>query len=274
MTLSTIADAGQTAVNDSVAAITQQVNSVISNGSLPSFTSDVFPGDLGSSYYNHYMIITALAPTTIAGVYTGFAGSVPRTPVYSAGLFMAGGAGGGNPGMIFEDRHKFAEIRMSNVLFGFLGGLTNTPNIGGVVNGVASLTGHPLNPGVEVLYQSTDLRTFQFDFLLGPRNPTETSTLQNMIKNLRAWAAPDSNTATGGWLFDSPLEWDISFFHNGVQNTNIPMIRRSVVTYINANYTPTGDWSTFSNGYPVSCLLTICFQEMEINRRDFILSGY
>ena len=134
--------------------------------------------------------------------------------------------------------------------------------------------GHPINPGIEVLYRSTELRTFTFVFLMAPVNEKESNSMKNIIKRLRMYAAPESNSALGGYVYNSPAEFVIKFYHKGNENENIPKIRRCVLTDIDANFTPTGEWSTFTNGHPVSCQLMLNFREMEIIHRSLIEGGF
>jgi hypothetical protein len=108
---------------------------------------------------------------------------------------------------------------------------------------------------------------------MAPSSQKESESMDRIIWNLRRFAAPDLNQKTS-LLFDTPAEFEIKFYNKGQENLAIPKIRRCVLTDININYTPQGEWSTFRNGYPVSCLLSVAFQEMEIITRDKIEAYY
>lgn len=97
--------------------------------------------------------------------------------------------------------------------------------------------------------------------------------MKNIIKQLRRFAAPKQNE-NNILLFDTPAEWEIQFYFHGQENTNIPKIARSVLTDINVDYSPQGEWSTFRNGHPVACMLQLGFNEMEIMTRQHIEKGY
>ena len=240
------------------------------------FSYDVFPEDLGSDYYGHWMTITAKVPSGSVSTPTGPSSTVNQssfgrnTSAYAVGLFIPG-AGEGGSGIIYEDKHEYTDIKLTNVMGKAIGAYAGgTVGEGGAV---ASMFGHPINPGVQVLYRSTNLRAFQFTFMMAPSSQKESEAMDRIIWNLRRFAAPDLNQGTS-LLFDTPAEFEIKFFNKTQENLAIPRIRRCVLTDINVNYTPQGEWSTFRNGYPVSCLLSVAFQEMEIITRDKITNGY
>lgn len=243
------------------------------------FKSDKFPEDLGSDYYGHWMTITAKVPTGSVSIPTGPFSDIARrmgatsdTSAYTAAIFIPG-AGEGGSGIIYEDKHEYTDIKLTNLagkaLGTFYGGSIGSSETAGLAT---SMFGHPINPGVQVLYRSTNLRAFQFTFMMAPSSLKESESMDRIIFNLRRFAAP--NASEGSFLFDTPAEFEIHFYNKNEENFKIPRIKRCVLTDINVNYTPQGEWSTFRNGYPVSCLLSLAFQEMEIITRNKIENGY
>lgn len=80
--------------------------------------------------------------------------------------------------------------------------------------------------------------------------------------------------STGG-LFLAPSEFIIDFYSNGQENIHLPRIARCVIERIDVNYTPLGEFSTFSNGHPVSAMLTLVFREMKvIDKANIARGGY
>jgi len=280
------------ALNGSVSSIGNTISSKDSQAGIGSsgyqFNYDVFPEDLSSNYYNHYMTITAYtfdnpndfnSPTSGPGSlsqFLGQGGGGGQRAQYTCGIFIPGGAG--TAGIEYRDSHTYTDVKMSNLMGGAIGALTGGAVDGNVMNKAAALGGHPINPGVEILYQTPNLRTFQFVFLMAPTTENESNAMKNIIKKLRMFAAPElfggnySNSALT--YFNTPAEFVIKFFHKGQENKNIPRIRRCVLTDINANFTPSGEWSTFGNGHPVSCMLSLQFQEMEYIHRGFVDQGF
>lgn len=229
------------------------------------FSYDVFPSDVGADYNGHFMVITAIdggRPTGVGGnVVSPFLGlpGVSNTAEYASVLFIPGGVSGS--GIVYHDAHEYTDIKLTNVI---------RDKIGASAGPLQSITGVAMNPGVQVLYRSTGLRSFQFQFLMAPESERESRSMESIIKHLRYYAAPRAQ----GMLFETPAEFEIRFYNKGEENTHIPKIRRCVLNHIDVDYTPlSGEWSTFTNGYPVAALMSLNFQEMEIIHKDFIAGG-
>lgn len=135
------------------------------------------------------------------------------------------------------------------------------------------LRGLPINPKVEVLFSNIPQRRFQFDFLLAPTSQAESATLKGIIQVLRSEAAPEE-IGIAGIVWKAPSTFSISFEHNGRENTNIPKIDECVLEQIDVDYEPSGQWSTFWNGFPVAVRLQLKFREREPNHKKKILEGY
>ena len=236
------------------------------------FSYDVFPEEVSSESYAHYMTITAITGGIPSGavpqlldaagrrlnVISQDASLAPNQSQYAAVIFIPSGPSGS--GYVNRDVHEYTDIKLTNLMRDQLG-------VGaGPLQGV---TGYSINPGVQVLYRSTALRSFMFTFLMAPQSETESRSMQSIIQNLRYWAAPRAT----GILFQSPAEFRIRFFSQNRENPHIPQIRRCVLNSIDVDYAPAGDWSTFSNGHPVAVLMQLNFQEMEIIHKDLIAGG-
>jgi len=78
-----------------------------------------------------------------------------------------------------------------------------------------------------------------------------------------------------GLTFVPPSEFDITFYQNGRENTNIPKINTCVMEKIEVDYSPTGGmFSTFRNGHPVAVRLSMAFREVEIPHKARIEQGF
>lgn len=240
------------------------------------FSYDKFPSDVASDYYGHYMTITAKvgsAPngiTTPTGTFGNAVGATPSISQYGVVMFIPSATSSSS--LAYMDVHEYADVKLTNVTGAGAGGVLG---IGGdpvsAASAVTAMGGYAINPGVQILYRSTKLRQFQFSFLMAPANEKESKSMESIIKTLRYYAAPE----TTGVFFKTPAEFDIKFFNKGTENTHIPRIRRCVLNRIDVDYTPlNGEWTTFTNGYPVSCIMTLMFQEMEIIHKQFIQDGY
>lgn len=234
------------------------------------FSYDVFPQDLGSDYYGHWMTITAIEGGVPSGPAGNFFGIAPNTSKYAVAIFIPSATSSSS--LAYMDLHEYSDIKLTNVA---LSGVGAALGVGESLNQLANLApmgGYAINPGVQILYRSTKLRQFQFTFLMSPASEEESRSMENIIKTLRYYAAPE--LTGGGLAFKTPAEFQIKFYNKGQENPHIPKIRRCVLNRVDVDFTPlNGEWTTFTNGYPVSCIMSLLFQEMEIIHRDFIAGG-
>lgn len=139
----------------------------------------------------------------------------------------------------------------------------------------AAIAGYPINPKIEVLFSHTPQRSFRMEILMAPRNENESITVKNIIDTMRYHATPELDNV--GYVFPTfvpPAEFDIRFYHKGVENTKIPRINTCVLDQIEIDYAPTGIYSTFSNGYPVATRMGLAFREVEILHKQRVAEGY
>lgn len=232
-----------------------------------------FPEDLDSDETKHYMVFYAIRPGE-----TSFEDAI--------GTFIPGG--GPNGQLEYSENYAYEDVKIMSNLLGSVGA--------GALN-MVGMAGKTINPKVEVLFRNADLREYQFDMLFAPVSEKETQSLKNIIQTFRKHAHPEligaaSNPLSGyvgslgsqarelstGGIYNSPSEFIIKFYNivNGgsVENKNMPMIARSVLTGMQTLYTPDGMYSTFRNGYPVSVRLSMRFREMRIIDRQNVVDGF
>ena len=142
-------------------------------------------------------------------------------------------------------------------------------------------TGRVVNPMLEMLYQSPNFRTFQFEFLFYPRDEREALETQRILERFRFHQAPEilkENGASAGGFLVPPSEFDIRFYYSGSENPNIPQISTCVLTTMDVNYAPNG-WSSYEvpdefkpsigrTGMPTAIQITLSFQETTYLTKD------
>ena len=293
------------------------------------FSYLTFPGDLGQSYMDHYMVININVPTdSNGGLRGGLSGKLatvtPLTNDFSKVdtlRFSAAGAildASGIPvaaqgelgalkrgtrriaqsialfmpsGLTFTGVNEYENISLTAIAGAIGTGAVNAitslipSNLGGralgtifntaaaVAGQVAKISGNPINPRVEILFSTTTQRQFTFEVLMAPRNEEESITIKNIIQTLRYHAAPEIDP-TLGLTFIPPAEFDITFFHKGVENTNIPRINTCILERIDVDVAPQGAYATFSNGYPVAVRMNLGFREIEMVHKLRVLQGF
>lgn len=202
-------------------------------------------------------------------------------------------------GLVFNTQNKYEEISLtalgakyaatalSTVAAGAAGAfgssltrsiVRNSASIGSSrgsdLGKIASVAGYPINPRIEVLYSSTDLRQFRFEVLMAPRNEKESIAIDAIVRTLRFHAAPEIDPNTKGFSFIPPAEFDLTFYNRGEENTKIPRINTCVLSLIEVDYAPAGPYSTFANGYPVATRMTLGFTEVEPLHKMRVAQGF
>jgi hypothetical protein len=140
--------------------------------------------------------------------------------------------------------------------------------------GLFATTGRTVNPQLELMYTSPNLRKFTFDFRLIPRNAVESSLIQNILFYLKFYSAPRIPNDTSGRYFIPPAQFEIEFY-NSPNNSNAFLFKtkKCALTSISVDYSPNG-FATFANGAPVETRLQLQFQETTILDRNAITEGY
>lgn len=137
--------------------------------------------------------------------------------------------------------------------------------------------GFALNPQIEILFDSVDNRTFQFDFKFSPRSQAEAKEILNIIKAFRYHAAPElsggGTGAGGGRYFVPPSEFDITYYFGSKENPALHKFSTCVLEGIDVNYS-NGNFATYDDGVPVEIGMTLRFLEVEILHKELIAKGY
>jgi hypothetical protein len=241
-----------------------------------------FPEDVGKGINGHYIIFTGYSQTTGSQAVTSASGGIIPT-VGSSGsgvvdnirIFIPGGS---QSPFAYQQEHLYTDVKLARVadaatlgVSGVLTGSTAANYVG------QKLFGKMLNPGVDIMFQSTPLRRFQFNFIMSPSSKTEAKSMKDIIQAFRFHAAPQFDN--GKLSFIVPDVFDIKFYYigsegNPIENTNIPKINTCVMERIDVDYTPQGEWSTFTDGNPTSCMITTIFRELQVIDRNQIKAGY
>lgn len=136
------------------------------------------------------------------------------------------------------------------------------------------------NPQLEVLYSSTALRKFNFEFMFYPRSQQEAVQVQQIIESFRFHAAPEVESQNAGRYLVPPSEFDIEFMMNGAPNPNIPRITTCVLENISIDFAPNG-WTAYEvpgrvypsvggTGTPTATRMTLSFRETQMITKEMI----
>jgi hypothetical protein len=137
---------------------------------------------------------------------------------------------------------------------------------------MSALTGLAPNPMKEQVFKGVDFRTFTMEYQFAPRNIEESNNVNNIIRAFKYHMHPEYKDANN-FLFLYPSEFDIEYYHGGEENLNIHRHTSCVLTELNVNYTPNGNFTTFIQGRPSQINVTMSFKELTILTKELIQEG-
>ena len=164
-------------------------------------------------------------------------------------------------GSIRDGLNSFFASQAANLVPG-----TNT-SFQGVL---ARTSGQILNPNTELLFNGIKLRSFNFTFVLAPRNEDEAEEIKTIIKTLKTNMAPTTassgekggaNRITGLFL-KSPNVFKLEYMKGSESHPYLNKFIIAALTNMQVNYTASGTYATYDNGMPVHMAMTLAFQEL------------
>lgn len=167
---------------------------------------------------------------------------------------------------------------MNNAIKALITGAINqVPGVGGnlTLNDTLGVTeGVMLNPNVEVLFDSPELREFTLKFKMTPHDDTEAKTIKQICNTFRKASVPyfdrgatrnyQATGLSGGNVIGVPLVCNVSFMTGSEYNQFVPQYKQTVIQSVQINYTPDGAYATYSGGSPVATELTVKFLETKL----------
>ena len=136
-----------------------------------------------------------------------------------------------------------------------------TESILGGGNLLARTTGAVMNSNLELLFKGPSLRTFQFQYIMTPRDKSEALECKKIIRMFKKAMAPKLK---GGALFlYTPNVFFIDFKYKSQDHPFLNRIKPCALTSFGVNYTPDGAYATYADGSPVAYNLQFAFSELE-----------
>jgi len=131
-----------------------------------------------------------------------------------------------------------------------------------------------LNPNVELLFSGTDLRNFQLNYKLIPRNSGEAEDIKEILKIFKRSMLPKFSNGTelnlskgknaANNFIKVPNVCKVSFMRGGGLNRDVPQYKMCAVTQVDINFTPDGTYATYDDGTMVAYQLGLNFQETKL----------
>ena len=132
-------------------------------------------------------------------------------------------------------------------------------------NVVGRSTGLVINPNLELLFNGPNLRTFNFNFRLTPREPAESEEIRKIIfafkRNMSVQRSKSNLFLRSPRLFK--LKYIYKGEDEGVQHPYLNKFKPCAMTNFQVNYTPDGSYATFDQtGSLTAYELTMSFSEV------------
>ena len=127
-------------------------------------------------------------------------------------------------------------------------------------------SGAIVNPNLELLFSAPSLRPFNFNFTLSPRNPREAQQVIRIIRFFKQGMAPIRSKSN--LFLKSPHTFQLAykFRGDGGEGRTHPFLNKfkeCALQSFGVQYTPTGNYSTFSDGVMSQYNITMTFTELE-----------
>ena len=144
-------------------------------------------------------------------------------------------------------------------------------NIAGSAAGAQKLltrtTGAIMNPNMELLFNSPSLRSFNFSFILAPRDKSEAMTVIKIIRFFKQGMSPIRSKSR--LFLRSPHTFRLAYKHRaatkdtGKDHPFLNKFKECALNGFGVNYTPNGNYSTYEDGVMTAYQMTMGFQEIE-----------
>ena len=134
-----------------------------------------------------------------------------------------------------------------------------------------------VNSNTELLFAGVSLRSFEYQWLMSPRNRLEAANVRMIIRAFKQWSAPKkirkidngelSNVGKAGgpsFFLGTPNIFRLRFVTGGNRNIlGVNKFKPCALQNVDINYTPEGQWMAYENGMPISVMMTLRFAELE-----------
>ena len=121
--------------------------------------------------------------------------------------------------------------------------------------------GQVMNPNMELLFSGPQLRSFGFSFKLSPRSPQEA---QSVIKIIRFFKQGMSVIRTpSNFFLKAPHTFQLEYLQRGSESKYLNKFKECALQNCTVQYTPDGNYNTYTDGVMTSYSLQLSFNELE-----------
>jgi|TARA_A200000159_G_scaffold110638_1_gene103691 hypothetical protein len=155
-------------------------------------------------------------------------------------------------------------------------GLGSSVSLSQLMSGVS---GTIVNPNVEMMYESPEMRGFQLRFKMQARSALEATAIKTLCYQFKKALHASYGGQTFGGLAETsgfitvPKLCQVSFMTGTSLNQYVPQYKPCAITQVDINYTPDGAWASLTDGAPVATELAVTFKETKLIYSQEITMG-
>lgn len=178
---------------------------------------------------------------------------------FLAGRLMKVAGGNFDVGQVFKDlgdeaRKKTADFIVNNANKALGSGVTIQQALGGI-------GGTIVNPNVEMMYESPEMRTFSLTYKMFASTPGESEEIRAICNTFKKNMLP--SFGRGGFI-NVPNVVRVTFMTGSEPNPFVSQFKACAISNVSINYTPDGSWASYEGGAPVATNITINFKELKM----------
>lgn len=126
----------------------------------------------------------------------------------------------------------------------------------------------PGNSKASLLFRGVDFGGFTFDYKFAPKSEAEAERVLNIIRTFRHHMLPEFLDPASKYIYIFPSEFEVRYYIGADENQFLEHHITAVLTNMNVNYTPNGQYTTFANGMPTHINMTLQFKELGTPHKD------
>ena len=118
-----------------------------------------------------------------------------------------------------------------------------------------------MNPNMELLFNGPSLRSFGFTFKLSPRSPQEAQKVIQIIRFFKQGMAVIRSESE--FFLKAPHTFQLEYLNAGSPHKYLNKFKECALQNATVQYTPDGNYNTFSDGVMNSYSMQLTFNELE-----------
>lgn len=130
---------------------------------------------------------------------------------------------------------------------------------------ISRTQGIVLNPNLELLFKSVQLRQFNYSFNFTPRSRAESNTVKAIIRTFKRRMSSKSTTSADsgrGLFIGAPDVFQLTFMKGREKHPFLNDHKICALTNMSTNYTGTGAYATYEDATPVQINMSLSFNEL------------